>query len=153
MNEAYNCLKKPILRANYLLTLNGRALEENENIRLGNLYHETCFLFCEPGYLNLSPPYCNSAIFHIFLSIADGNFLAEIVELNEEILVAESRTDVAGLAKNVRDTLQEYYNAVEIAFDESKDIEEARRITSHMQYYENLKRQLVKRETELGIVH
>ena len=79
--------------------------------------------------------------------------MAEIVELNEEILVAESRTDVAGLAKNVRDTLQEYYNAVEIAFDESKDIEEARRITSHMQYYENLKRQLVKRETELGIVH
>ena len=52
VNEAYNCLKKPILRANYLLTLNGRPLEENENIRLGNLYHETCFLFCEPGYLN-----------------------------------------------------------------------------------------------------
>ena len=51
VNEAYNCLKKPILRANYLLTLNGRPLEENENIRLGNLYHETCFLFCEPGYL------------------------------------------------------------------------------------------------------
>ena len=108
--------------------------------------HASCFV-------NLDIKYCNSAIFHIFLSIADGNFLAEIVELNEEILVAESRTDVAGLAKNVRDTLQEYYNAVEIAFDESKDIEEARRITSHMQYYENLKRQLVKRETELGIVH
>ena len=51
VNEAYNCLKKPILRANYLLMLNGRPLEENENIRLGNLYHETCFLFCEPGYL------------------------------------------------------------------------------------------------------
>ena len=53
VNEAYNCLKKPILRANYLLTLNGRPLEENENIRLGNLYHETCLLFCEPGYLKL----------------------------------------------------------------------------------------------------
>ena len=130
--------------------LNGRPLEENENIRLGNL--ETCILFCEPGYLNL-PLYYNYAIFYFFFSIADGNFLAEIVELNEEILDAESRTDVAGLAKNVRDTLQEYYNAVEIAFDEAKDIEEARRITSHMQYYENLKRQLVKRETDLGIVH
>ena len=38
VNEAYNCLKKPILRANYLLMLNGRPLEENENIRLGNIY-------------------------------------------------------------------------------------------------------------------
>ena len=88
----------------------------------------------------------------MFLS-PDDNFLAEIVELNEEILVAESRTDVAGLMKNVRDILQDYYNGVEKAFDECKDIEEARRITAHMQYYENLKKKLVKRETELGIVH
>ena len=40
-----------------------------------------------------------------------------------------------------------------IEFLESEDIEKARRITAHMQYYENLKKQLVKRETELGIVH
>ena len=40
-----------------------------------------------------------------------------------------------------------------MAFDESEDIEKARRITAHMQYYEKLKKQLVKRETELGIVH
>ena len=79
--------------------------------------------------------------------------MAEIVELNEEILVAESRTDVAGLVKNVRDVLEDYYNAVEKAFDETNDIEEARRITSHMQYYENLKKKIVQRETELGIVH
>jgi len=117
VNEAYVCLKKPILRANYLLFLHGMPLQENENIRL------------------------------------DDNFLAEIVELNEEIIVAESRTDVAGLTKNVRDVLQDYYNSVEVAFDESEDIEKARRITAHMQYYENLKKQLVKRETELGIVH
>ena len=88
-----------------------------------------------------------------FFHISDDNFLAEIVELNEEIIVAESRTDVAGLTKNVRDVLQDYYNSVEMAFDESEDIEKARRITAHMQYYENLKKQLVKRETELGIVH
>ena len=79
--------------------------------------------------------------------------MAEIVELNEEILVAESRTDVAGLVKNVRDVLEDYYNAVEKAFDETNDIEEARRITCHMQYYENLKKKIVQRETELGIVH
>ena len=79
--------------------------------------------------------------------------MAEIVEINEEILDAESRTDIAGLAKNVRDILQDYYNSVESAFDEADDIEEARKICTHMQYYENLKKQIVKRETELGIVH
>ena len=67
--------------------------------------------------------------------------------------MAESRTDIAGLAKNVRDILQDYYNLVESAFDEIEDVEEARKITAHMQYYENLKKQIVKRETELGIVH
>ena len=60
---------------------------------------------------------------------------------------------MAGLIKNVRDILEDYYNTVEFAFDESEDIIEARKITAHMQYYENLKRQLVKRETDLGIVH
>ena len=35
VNEAYICLKKPILRANYLLLLHGMPLQENENIRLG----------------------------------------------------------------------------------------------------------------------
>ena len=35
VNEAYVCLKKPILRANYLLLLHGMPLQENENIRLG----------------------------------------------------------------------------------------------------------------------
>ena len=109
--------------------------------------------FCSVNWIFTPLLILQLCYFPYLLLIADGNFLAEIVELNEEILDAESRTDVAGLAKNVRDTLQEYYNAVEIAFDEAKDIEEARRITSHMQYYENLKRQLVKRETDLGIVH
>ena len=94
-----------------------------------------------------------SARIIIIYSFSDPNFLAEIVELNEEIIVAESRTDVAGLTKNVRDVLQDYYNAVEEAFDTTEDIEKARNITAHMQYYENLKKQLVKRETELGIVH
>ena len=100
------------------------------------------------GYLQLRSCQNNIVLFTL-----DDNFLAEIVELNEEILVAESRTDVAGLTKNVRDVLQDYYNSVEMAFDESEDIEKARRITAHMQYYENLKKKLVKRETELGIVH
>ena len=60
---------------------------------------------------------------------------------------------MAGLIENVRDILETIYNSFEVAFDASEDITEARKITAHMQYYENLKRQLVKRDTFLGVVY
>ena len=46
---------------------------------------------------------------------------------------------MAGLIENVRDILETIYNSFEDAFDASEDITKARKITAHMQYYENLK--------------
>jgi len=81
----------------------------------------------------------------------DANFLAEMVELNEEIEEAEGQTDVAGLMRHVREVLQTLYDKAEAAF-ETNDLDKARMVTAQMRYYENLKKKLVERETEMGMI-
>lgn len=82
----------------------------------------------------------------------DANFLAEIVELNEEIVEAEGPTEVAGLMTHVRDHLQTLFDKAEVAFDVDSDLDRARLVTAQIRYYENLKKKLVERETEFGMI-
>jgi len=82
----------------------------------------------------------------------DANFLAEIVELNEEIVEAEGETDVAGLMTHVREVLQSLFDKAEVAFDAENDLDRARLVTAQIRYYENLKKKLVERETEFGMM-
>jgi len=82
----------------------------------------------------------------------DANFLAEIVELNEEIVEAELPSDVSGLMTHVREVLQTLFDKAEVAFDHQNDMDRARLITAQIRYYENLKKKLVERETQLGIM-
>jgi len=90
--------------------------------------------------------------FKIDLKALDANFLAEIVELNEEIIEAEGPTEVAGLMTHVRDHLQTLFDKAEVAFDVDSDLDRARLVTAQIRYYENLKKKLVERETEFGMI-
>jgi len=81
----------------------------------------------------------------------DANFLAEIVELNEEIVEAEIESDVSGLMLHVREVLQSLFDKAEVAFDVENDLDRARLVTAQIRYYENLKKKLVERELEFGL--
>lgn len=82
----------------------------------------------------------------------DANFLAEVMELNEEIADAETHADVAGLVDHVRQVLQRYYNHVEKVFA-AGDVAAAKLIVAKMQYYNNIKDKLKEKETRMGIIH
>ena len=43
-------------------------------------------------------------------------------------------------------------NQAEVAFDHDNDMDRARLITAQIRYYENLKKKLVERETDLGMI-
>ena len=51
-----------------------------------------------------------------------------------------------------RDHLQTLFDKAEVAFDVDSDLDRARLITAQIRYYENLKKKLVERETEFGMI-
>ncbi len=85
-------------------------------------------------------------------ALLDTNFLAQIMELNEELVDADTAADVSGIAEAVREVLQRYYNEVEKEFAAS-NIADAKKIVAKMQYYHNVKDKIKEKEGNLGIVH
>ena len=51
-----------------------------------------------------------------------------------------------------RDHLQTLFDKAEVAFDVDSDLDRARLVTAQIRYYENLKKKLVERETEFGMI-
>ncbi len=85
-------------------------------------------------------------------SLLDTNFLAEIMELNEELVDADTAADVSGIAEAVREILQRQYNDVAKEF-EAGNIRNAKVVVAKMQYYHNVKDKIKEKEGALGVVH
>ena len=48
--------------------------------------------------------------------------------------------------------MQTLFDKAEVAFDVDSDLDRARLVTAQIRYYENLKKKLVERETEFGMI-
>jgi molecular chaperone HscB len=84
--------------------------------------------------------------------LLDANFLAEIMELNDEVAEADSADDVSGIMEAVKAVLDRYYSDLDKKFT-AGNIKEAKFIVAKMQYYHNLKDKLKEKEREFGIIH
>jgi hypothetical protein len=62
------------------------------------------------------------------------------------------RSDVVELMSQVKELISDHEILTSKAF-QSKDIDEARLVVAKMQYFVNIKDQLVKKETDMGIIH
>ena len=82
----------------------------------------------------------------------DANFLAEIMEINEEVAEAETPADLSGISEHNKTVLADYVNRVSQAFSDN-DIDKARELVAKMKYYSNIQDKIVEREHEMGIVH
>ena len=82
----------------------------------------------------------------------DANFLAEIMETNEEVAEAETPADLAGISKHNKSVLNDYVGEVSLAFRE-RDISKARELIARMKYYSNIQDKIIEKENEMGIVH
>ena len=81
----------------------------------------------------------------------DPEFLVVIMELNEEIFDAETRPDVESLLSRIIENIAKLESQTSAAFQQ-KDIDAARRVIAKLEYFVNLRDQLIKKETELGII-
>lgn len=78
--------------------------------------------------------------------------VSEFRDLSVYIKYVLFRSDVIDLMTRVRKIISEHEILTGEAF-ESKDIPEVRKVVGKMQYFVNLRDQLIKKETELGIIH
>ena len=78
----------------------------------------------------------------------DANFLAEIMEVNEEVVEAESSADLSGISQHNKAVLADYKEKVSKAFA-AEDINEARTLVTRMKYYSNIQDKIKERELEL----
>lgn len=79
-------------------------------------------------------------------------FLAEIMEINEEIAEAESKDEVIELTRANKEALDQYVQSVSEAFKKD-DYAEAKQLVAKMKYYSNIFDKLIELETRMGIVH
>lgn len=81
----------------------------------------------------------------------DANFLAEIMEINEEVSEAESVTDIAGISQHNKGVLKDYVEKVSKAFGEG-DVQKARELIARMKYYSTIQDKIKEREVEMKLV-
>ena len=78
----------------------------------------------------------------------DPDFLAEIMELNEEILeVGEAELKI--IEENISKELDNYYMTIEILL-ENEEYEAARKEVAHMKYYVNVQNKILAMHSEFG---
>ena len=82
----------------------------------------------------------------------DPGFLAEIMEINEEVVEAESPDDLSGISVANKQVLHKYSKKVSKAFAEDR-IKDAKALVAKMKYYSNVQDKITEKETALGVVH
>ena len=82
----------------------------------------------------------------------DNDFLMEIMELNEQIIEADTEETVIQLGKDNELMLRKMEKRLSEAFKED-NVTYAKEILQEMKYYDNLDRKIKELEREQGIVH
>ena len=78
-------------------------------------------------------------------------FLAEVMEVNEEVSEAESRADLAGISEHNKKVLEDYIIKIDKAFSQGQ-IKVAKKLVSEMKYFSNIQDKIREKETKMGIV-
>jgi molecular chaperone HscB len=81
----------------------------------------------------------------------DPGFLAEIMEVNEEVVEAESPSDLSGISEANKTVLKDYVESVSKAFREDR-LKDAKSLVTKMKYYSNIQDKIIEKETAFGIV-
>ena len=81
----------------------------------------------------------------------DAIFLAEIMEINEEVGEAETPVDLSGISQHNKKILGQYVDNVSKAFAKD-DLVQARALIAKMKYYSNIQDRIQKIETTWGVV-
>jgi len=79
----------------------------------------------------------------------NNEFLMQMMELNEDIIEAEEE-DIVTIGNDVRKSLDEYIERIEIAFKQG-DVETARSEVAHMKYYATILTKIIEIEDKLNI--
>lgn len=111
------------------------------------------------GYQNLLKP-LNRALYLLELNEnplkegeinLDAIFLAEIMEINEEVGEAETPVDLSGISQHNKKILGQYVENVSKAFADG-DIDQARALIAKMKYYSNIQDRIHRIETTWGVI-
>jgi len=79
----------------------------------------------------------------------DPAFLADVMDLNEEVAEAESLADLATLSTANKKAMEKYAEDISEAFSEG-DVKAARRLVAQFKYFSNLQDKIGEREDQMG---
>jgi len=81
----------------------------------------------------------------------EPGFLAEVMEVNEEVAEAESPADLSGISEANKAVLKSYVAKVSKAFREGR-IRDAKVLVARMKYFNTIQDKIVEKETAFGMV-
>jgi len=81
----------------------------------------------------------------------EPGFLAEVMEVNEEVAEAESPADLSGISEANKTVLKSYVEKVSKAFREGR-VKDAKVLVARMKYFSTIQDKIVEKETAFGVV-